>query len=461
MATCGMTMQSSILATCTLGLGFSYKSLRAGLERGPDLIACDAGSADFGPYFLGTGKVQKSRETLKRDLTLLLKGAREIGVPFITGSAGGAGARVQVDDMADLVREIAREEGLHFRMAIIPADIPQDRVIRAFRDGGLHPVGSVAPLSETVIAETGAIVAMMGVEPFQAALAEGANVVIAGRATDPSIFAAVALNAGLPEDMVWHAAKCVDKGYLATTRPQDGSLVLATIDSDGFTVEPMREGSVCTVKTVAGITLHENSDPFRVVQPTGTIDTELSRYTQADDRSVRVTGSRYIRAKRPTLKLEGARQVGFRKLLIAGIRDPRLLERLDEYLDAYRAAIARAARSLGIDPGDYSLSFRCYGRDAVMGPLEPLRERMGHEIGLLVDLVGKSQAVANALASRLGPTGSRMDIHGRLGGGGNFAYPFSPSVIDMGAVYEWSLWHIMEIDAAELTSLFPIEMETV
>ena len=149
------------------------------------------------------------------------------------------------------------------------------------------------------------------------------------------------------------------------------------------------------------------------------------------------------------------------KLLIAGIRDPRLLERLDEYLDAYRAAIARAARSLGIDAEDYSLSFRCYGRDAVMGSLDPLRDRMGHEIGLLVDLVGKSQAVANALASRLGPTGSRLDIHGRLGGGGNFAYPFSPSVIDMGAVYEWSLWHIMDIDAAELTSLFPIEMETV
>jgi len=454
-----VTVQSRILATCTLGLGFSYKGLRNGLDRVPDLIACDAGSADFGPYFLGTGKLQKSRETLKRDLKLLLHGARDLNIPLMTGSAGGAGAHTQVDAMANLVREIAREDGLHFRLAVIPADLSKERIARAWRAGGLTPVGSVSPLDEDILAQTEAIVAMMGVEPFQAALADGADVVIAGRATDPSIFAAVALNAGLPEGPVWHAAKCIDKGYLATTRPQDGSPVLATIDAGGFTIEPTREGSACTVKTVAGITLHENTDPFRVAQPTGTIDTELAHYQQVDERTVRVTGSRYIRAAGPTLKIEGARRVGFRKLLIAGLRDPRLLERLDEFLDTYRAMIARAAHSLGIAADDYTLTFRPYGRDAVMGRLEPLRDQVGHEIGLLVDLVGKTAAVTNALASRLGPTGSRLDIHGRLGGGGNFAYPFSPSVIDMGTVHEWSLWHIMDIAPEELTSLFPVTVE--
>ncbi|AUW57157.1 3-methylaspartate ammonia-lyase [Sphingobium sp. SCG-1] len=453
--------ESKILATCTLGLGFSYNGFRNGLDLAPDLIACDAGSADFGPYFLGTGKLQKSKETLKRDLRLLLQGARELAIPFITGSAGGAGARPQLDALADLVREVAREDGLNFRMAVIPAEVSRERIRNALHSGHLAPVGSVTPLNDELLAATSAAVAMMGVEPFQAALEAGADVIIAGRATDPSIFSAVAIRAGLPAGAVWHAAKCIDKGYLATTRPQDGSPVLATIDESGFTIVPTREGSVCTVKTVAGITLHENSDPFRVVQPTGMIDTELSRYEQIDDRSVRVTGSRYIATEHPTLKLEGARRVGFRKLLIAGLRDPRLLERLDEYMDAYRAAIARAARSLGFQPDDYILNFRAYGRDAVMGPLEPLRDQVGHEIGFVVDLVGKTEAVTNALASRLGPTGSRLDIHGRMGGGGNFAYPFSPSIIDMGAVYEWSLWHIMGIEPGELTSLFPIEMEDV
>jgi len=42
-------------------------------------------------------------------------------------------------------------------------------------------------------------------------------VILAGRATDPAIFAAEALRRGGAPDQVWHAAKCVDKGYLATT----------------------------------------------------------------------------------------------------------------------------------------------------------------------------------------------------------------------------------------------------
>ena len=48
-----------------------------------------------------------------------------------------------------------------------------------------------------------------------------------------------------------------------------------------------------------------------------------------------------------------------------------------------------------------------------------------------------------------------------MGGGGNFAYPFSPSRIEMGAAYAWGIWHLMEVDEAELTDLFPITMYEV
>jgi hypothetical protein len=65
-------------------------------EQKPHLIACDAGSTDFGPYYLGTGQSHKSPITLKRDLRLLLEGVLELGVRFITGSAGGAGGDAHV-----------------------------------------------------------------------------------------------------------------------------------------------------------------------------------------------------------------------------------------------------------------------------------------------------------------------------------------------------------------------------
>lgn len=448
-----------VLATCSLGLGFSYKGFREGLLRKPDLIACDAGSADFGPYYLGAGLLQKGPGALRRDLEILLEGARELGVPFITGSAGGAGGSPHLDATVDLVRKIAREKGLHFRLAVIRADISPDFVIERLRAGRVSAVGDVGPLTEEAVRNSAAIVGMMGVEPFIRALAEGADVIIAGRSTDPAIFASVPLRAGMDAGAVWHASKCIDKGYLATTRPEEGSPVLASIGGDGFTLEPTRAGSSCTVKTVAGVTLHENPDPFLVTQPSGTIDTREAVYTQIEDHGVKVTGSAFRMAEQPSIKLEGARLIGYRRILLCGLRDPRLIARIDDFLDAYRTALARIARSLGIAEDDYQLQFRVYGRDAVMGELEPLRHQLGHELGLIVDLVGKTPEIAQALGTRLGPTGSRLDIFGGLGGGGNFAYPFSPSLIDVGPAFDWSVWHVAEVDQEELTTLFPVEYE--
>lgn len=450
-----------VLATCSLGLGFSYRGLQRGLQLEPDLVACDAGSADFGPYYLGTGLVQKSRESLKRDLALLIEGARQVGVPFITGSVGGAGAAPHLEATVDLVREIARERGWRFKLAAIPADIPADLVRRRLEEGRIAALGQTGELTAEAIDGSAAIVGMMGAEPFMRALDMDASVIVAGRSTDPAIFAGVPLRAGIAPGTSWHAAKCIDKGYLATTRPQDGSPVLARIRDDAFTVEPTREGSQCTVKSVATVTLHENPDPFHVAQPTGTIDTTRASYQQLDDVTVRVTGSQYTSAVGPTVKLEGAALVGYRKILIAGIRDPRLIGRMDDFLDGYRVALARAAGSLGVADDDYRLQFRVYGRDAVMGEFEPERDRIGHEVGLVVDLVGRTPEIAGALATRLGPSGSRLDVVGRMGGGGNFAYPFSPSLIDVGPAYEWSVWHLMELEDDELTSLFPVHIHEI
>ena len=142
-----------------------------------------------------------------------------------------------------------------------------------------------------------------------------------------------------------------------------------------------------------------------------------------------MTGSRFEAAARPSVKLEGARLIGYRTILLAGLRDPRLLARLDEFLAEYRRLMERVAASLRVDPSTWTLRFRAYGRDAVLGSLEPERDRVPHEVGLVVDIVADTQELATALASRAGPTGSRFDLTGHLGGGGNFAYPFSPSVI--------------------------------
>ena len=450
-----------ILATCTLGLGFSYAGFQRGLEMAPHAIACDAGSSDFGPYFLGANVLQKAPLTIKRDLALLIEGARRLDIPFMTGSVGGAGGNFHVTGTAGITREVAAEKGLKFRMATIHAEVSKAWLVEKVRTGAVRQVGGIGELTEERIGRMERCVAMMGEHPFLRALDQGAQVILAGRSTDPAIFVAPALRAGVPAGVAWHAAKSIDKGYLATDRPSDGSPVLARIHDDHFILEPTRAGSRCTVASVAALTLHENPNPYRVAQPTGVIDTEQAVYEQIDPERVKVTGSRYLAAEGPTLKVEGVELVGYRAVLMTGIRDPRVLERIDEYLQTYRSLLQRAARSMSLTEDDYTIQFRVYGRDAILGKLETAQGVTGHEIGLLVEVVGRTTEICDAMGSRLGPTGTRLDINNNLGGGGVFAYPFSPSLVKMGPVYTWSAWHIVDTSEAEMEQIFAVEIEDV
>jgi hypothetical protein len=456
-----VTDEVRLLANTVVGLGFSYRAFQQGLRRAPDMIGCDAGSSDFGPFYLGSGLDPKSPRAVRRDLEIMLTAAVERSIPLVIGSCGGAGADVHLEGYARLVREIAAERGLHFRLATISAEQPKRRLAERLAAGRIRPLGPVPELTAGELEASERVVAMMGVEPIQAALDGGADVVLAGRASDPAIFSPVALRRGVDAGLAWHAAKSIDKGGLATESPGEGSPVLVSIGADGFTVEPCKPGSRCTVATVAAMTMHENPDPYRIAQPGGTIETSAVRYEQVDDRRVRVTGSRFVSAERYTVKLEGAAHEGHRSLLIAGVRDPRVVGAFDEFLPAYEALIGRVTRSMDIEPEQYRVNFRCYGRDGVLGDRESRNGAPPREIGLIVDVVADTAELSRAIATRLGPLGSRLDVTGHQGGGGNFAYPFSPSVIDVGPVYRWSVWHLLEVDAGELPELFPVAHEEV
>jgi hypothetical protein len=438
--------QTRLLANCVVGLGFSYRGFQLGLDKKPDLIGCDAGSADMGPYYLGAGRDPKSEVSLERDLRIMIEGGLTAGCPVVFGSCGGAGGDPHLEGFRRIVEGIADDIGRRLRVALIHADQDPGVLRTALDEGRVAPLGPFPQLTADAIDASSAIVAMMGAGPIVDALGEGAEVVLAGRCADPAIYAPAALLDGRPAGVAWHAAKSIDKGYLATTAPREGSPVLATITDDGFVVEPTKPGVVCTVDSVARLTMHENPDPFAIRQPSGDLLTENARYEQLDGGRVRVTGSDFDPALRPSVKLEGARLVGYRTILLAGIRDPRLLACFDDFLAEYRTLLERVARSLGIDPGSWSVRLRSYGHDAVLADREPNRAHPPHEVGLIVDVVADSQDLATAIASRAGPTGSRFDYTGRLGGGGNFAYPFSPSVLPVGPVYEWSVWHTLEVD---------------
>jgi hypothetical protein len=139
------------------------------LLRQPDLIGCDMGSIDIGPTYLGKGEMATSPVATRRDLRKVLLGARQVDVPLVIGSAGSAGAAPHLDGTLAMIRDIARAEGLHFRMAVIRADMPRALLKQAVREGRMTGMDGMAALTEQDIDDAAHIVGQMGMGPFRRA----------------------------------------------------------------------------------------------------------------------------------------------------------------------------------------------------------------------------------------------------------------------------------------------------
>ncbi|MEC8200100.1 MAG: acyclic terpene utilization AtuA family protein, partial [Pseudomonadota bacterium] len=199
-------------ATGMLGYGYAEESIQCALEMDLDLIAADAGSMDPGPYYLGAGQAFVSRPAAKRDLSLMMEGGAKKGVPVFIGSAGGGGGDPHVDWLMEIVREIAAERGLHPKVSVIRSEQSKDALKAKARAGKISPLGPIGELTEDEIEGSHRVVAMMGPEPFQKALEDGADVVIAGRASDAAIYAAIPLMRGADAGLAWHLGKIIECG---------------------------------------------------------------------------------------------------------------------------------------------------------------------------------------------------------------------------------------------------------
>jgi acyclic terpene utilization AtuA family protein len=435
------------------GGGTVESVLALGLDRHPDYVASDGGSTDPGPYYLGSGKVMTHRSGLESTVRALLRGARSKRVPLLMGSVGIAGARPQVEYFEDLVREVAREEGLHFRLAVIQSEMEKRYLEKQLEAGRIRSFDGSPPLTAGDVDRASHIVAMMGPEPMIAALEGGADVVIAGRCSDSALFASYPLMKGFPPGLCWHMAKTIECNVLIAEVPKgQRSDIFARISEDDFVVAPTNELARCPRVKVAAHTLYENPSPVELHEPGGMIDTRRAAYEQLDERSVRVTGSAWVPAPVYTVKLEGAELVGYRTIFIAGIRDPILIGQLDAFLERVRDAVTADARTQGLPP-DFQLRFSAYGRDAVMGELEPTKA-LPHEVGLLGECIAPTQETADAIMNIAHGVALHGDYPGRMAIAGNMAYPFSPCDIPAGPVYRFSVWHLMEID--DPLALFPI-----
>jgi hypothetical protein len=411
-----------------------------------DYLAGDAGSTDAGPYFLGAAESMTHRLGIAKSFEAVLPIALSRGIPLLIGSSAMAGTSAGVQLFHAILAEVAGNLGLHCKVALIESEPNRDLVIKRLNEGRVHGLPYAPQLTPDDIAGASSIVAMQGTEPLEAALREGAQVVLSGRVSDSALFAAVPISQGVPLAVAWHMAKVIDHGF-TNLRPVKGvtSSVVGIAETDGFTVQAADQRAEVDATRVAQATIYENSSPVLLREPPGTLDTTYAAYRQADPRTVCVTGSEF-KVEPYTVKLEGATRIGDRSISVCAIRDPKMMAQLDPFLAAVSRAVESQATAQGISPAEFSLVFRRYGTSGVMREWEPDPGRPSNEVCVVTEAVAGTQDIAHGVLNMANRELLHRGYPGRQHASGNVAFPFSPLAIDCGSAFRFSVWHAMEVD---------------
>lgn len=439
--------------TAILGYGFPAASFAEGMKRQPHLIAVDAGSTDPGPYYLGAGVSFTDRDAVKRDLEIMLQAGVAGKIPVVIGSAGGSGAERHLSWCQEIITEIAQENNLHFKMVLIHAEMAKAYLKTALADGRITPLEPAPPLSAAAIDASTCIVGQMGIEPFMDAFDGQPDVILAGRAYDPAVFAALAIKQGYDQGLALHLGKILECASICATPGSGSDCMFGYIGADYFRVEPLNPSRKCTTLSVAAHTLYEKTNPCLLPGPGGHLDLTGCRFEQETDNIVKVSGSRFVPAEVYTIKLEGARPIGFRAVSIAGCRDPVMIGAIDGIIAGVKERVADNFREKS---RDYHLRFNIYGRDGVMAGLEPNPDTAGaHELGIIIEATAPTQKQADTICAFARSTMLHYGYPGRRTTAGNLAFPYSPSDFHAGEVFVFSIYHLIQV--TDPSALFPAE----
>ncbi|KMO38920.1 ABC transporter substrate-binding protein [Methylobacterium variabile] len=349
----------------------------------------------------------------------VLRPCRERGIRIVTnmGAANPVAA-------AEAIAAVARDLGLHgLRIAAVTGD----DVLEAVRAGDhrLDETGEpVSALADRLVSAN----AYLGAGPIAAALAQGAEVVVTGRAADPAMFLAplvhefgwsmtdwTRLGRGT---VVGHLLECagqVTGGYFADPGCKDVpdlarlGFPLAEVAEDGTAVVTKVPGSGgrVTTATCKEQLLYEVHDPARYLQPDVVADFSGVRVSEDGPDRVRIEGG------------GGAPRTGLLKVSV-GYRDSWVGEGQISYAGA--GAVARGRLALEIVAERLRMTgvacretrFELIGVDAILGPALSAGAPEPREVRVRV--VGRTDSRAEA--ERIGQEVESLYLNGPAGGGG-------------------------------------------
>ncbi|HWI82812.1 acyclic terpene utilization AtuA family protein [Ramlibacter sp.] len=438
-------------------LGFAplrTESFELGVRAEPHYIAADSGSDDVGPVPLGSDTSTSPEAWQRHDLEHMLVAARRLAVPMIIGSAGDTGSNSRVDRYVRIIQELAQQHGMRkLRVGYFYSEVDKEALRGKMRRGQVvQGLDGFADLTDSELDATDRIVAMAGVHPYLELLRRGADVIIGGRSSDAAVFAAPALHHGFAADHAYYLGKVLECASFCAEPYGGKETVMGTISVEDVRVTAMHPQQRCTVASVSGHAMYERSNPYEEFFAGGRLDMSGCRYEQLDERTARITGSRFVPDRKVRVKLEGAGRVGERFVGLCGIRDPYTVANVDRVIGWARDQVRQRFGETG-----YELHYTVYGRDGVMGELEPLRERPGHELCVMVQGVAPTREMAEEVTM----IGLRQMFYARLpdvkGTAGSVAFPLD-EVLPASPAYRWTLNHTVEVeDPMELFSVHMVD----
>src|SRR5699024_3364765 len=311
------------------------------------------------------------------------------------GSAGDCGSNSRVDMFVRFIKEIAEEHDLPpFRLAYFYSEVDTAYLRQLHKDGvAIEGLDDRAALTIEDIDATTRAVAVAGVHPFVAALEQGADVIIGGRSSDCAVFAAPAIFEGFPVEHAYYAGKVLECASFCAEPYGAKESVIATITHDDVKVTAMHPDQRCTVASVSGHAMYERTNPFYEYFAGGMLDMTDCHYEQWDNKTCRITGQKYVPIDGDVqVKLEGSGLVGEKFIGIVGVRDPYTITNIDKVIEFAHEQVKKEFNDI-----HYHLHFHIFGKNGVMGDLEPVKEIKSHELGIVVEGISNNKEITEAL----------------------------------------------------------------
>ena len=162
---------------------------------------------------------------------------------------------------------------------------------KALTEGKISPLEPAPQLTVEDIDATTNIVGQMGIEPIMKALDSGVQVVLAGRAYDPTVFAAPAIRKGYDKGLAIHLGKILECASICAVPGSGSDCMFGYLGEDYFRVEPLSSVRKCTTLSVAAHTLYEKTNPYILPGPGGHLDLAETTFEQDSENTVKGYGN--------------------------------------------------------------------------------------------------------------------------------------------------------------------------